>query len=413
SSSSSSSASFAVSGQDASGGEGRDEGASGARDPSRAAVQVLAAAGGAAGGAAACSSFQPVEVEKPLTDYRQFRAARLHNNLQVLIVSDAKCDKAAAALSVKVGSLFDPKEIPGLAHFCEHMLFMGTEKYPVEDEYSSFLAKNGGFSNAYTAETVTNYFFGVKPESLDGALDRFAQFFIAPLFTESATGRELQAVDSEHSKNLQQDGWRLSQLLRNSVDPAHPLNHFMTGNSETLRDAPAKLGISVRSALLDFHRRYYSANLMCLVVVGKEDPEELLGMVQSKFSTVLDRSAVVPKDAEIGEGAIAFPPERLGRMVHVVPVSDIRSATFQFVLPGQRRHWRSKPGLYIAHLVGHEGRGSLLAALKQRGLATELHAGSSLEEAGVHISGGRTGRRVGGARPASAWGYLGERKQYQ
>ncbi|CAE8667605.1 unnamed protein product, partial [Polarella glacialis] len=191
--------------------------------------------------AGALPAFDPLEVQKPATDYRQYKTATLPNNLRVMVISDTKCDRAAAALSVKVGSIFDPKEIPGLAHFCEHMLFLGTEKYPNEGDYNEYLAKNGGSSNAYTAETVTNYFFGVKPEALGGALDRFAQFFVAPLFSEDATARELQAVDSEHSKNLQQDSWRQSQLLRNSANPEHPLHHFMTGNSETLRDRPEKL----------------------------------------------------------------------------------------------------------------------------------------------------------------------------
>lgn len=328
-------------------------------------------------------AFDPAEIERPVTDYRQYRMARLPNRLRVLVVSDHKCDRAAAALSVQVGSLFDPTEVQGLAHFLEHMLFLGTEKYPDEGEYNAYLAKNGGFSNAYTAESLTNYFFGVKPEALGGALDRFAQFFICPLFTASATERELLAVDSEHSKNLQQDGWRQSQLLRNAVNPLHPLHHFMTGNSVTLRDNPAKNSIDVRQALLDFHAKYYSANVMNLVIVGRETPEELLAMAYESFTPVIDRQVQVLTGEEIGQGHEAFPPERRARLVHVVPVTNVKSACFQFIIPTQKENWRSKPSMYVSHLLGHEGAGSLLAALKQRGLATELHAGDSLDEAGV------------------------------
>lgn len=334
---------------------------------------------------AATSDFDTVEIEKPATDYRVYRAARLPNNMRVMVVSDERCDRAASALSVRVGSIFDPPQIPGLAHFCEHMLFLGNEKYPKENEYNEYLSEHGGGSNAYTAETVTNYFFSVRPEALDGALDRFAQFFMAPLFTESATQRELNAVDSEHSKNVQQDGWRNSQLLRSLVQPGHPLNHFITGNSETLRDAPEKQGIDVRAALLDFHDRYYSANLMTLVIVGRESPEELLALAHRHFAAVADRAAVVAKDAEIAQGIEPFPPDRRGRLIRVVPINDVRSASFQFVLPGQRPHWRSKPTLFMSHLLGHEGEGSLLTALKVRGLATELSAGTALDEAGVSL----------------------------
>lgn len=71
-----------------------------------------------------------------------------------------------------IGSMNDPVELPGLAHFLEHMLFLGTEKYPEENDYSKYLAENGGSSNAYTARDHTNYYFDVSPSALKGALDR-------------------------------------------------------------------------------------------------------------------------------------------------------------------------------------------------------------------------------------------------
>jgi insulysin len=90
-----------------------------------------------------------LEVSK--NDPRSYRYLVLPNGLRVILVSDPKADKAAAALSVSVGSFSDPEEIPGLAHFLEHMLFLGSEKYPGENDYSEYLSENGGYSNAYTA----------------------------------------------------------------------------------------------------------------------------------------------------------------------------------------------------------------------------------------------------------------------
>ena len=51
---------------------------------------------------------------------------------------------------VGVGSLSDPANMQGLSHYLEHMLFMGSEQFPDENDYDSFLSKNGGGSNAYT-----------------------------------------------------------------------------------------------------------------------------------------------------------------------------------------------------------------------------------------------------------------------
>ena len=147
--------------------------------------------------------FAMTAVEKSEQDERKYDARVLLNGMSVLLISDPTTDKASAAMDVKVGHLSDPEEVPGLAHFLEHMLFLGTEKYPDENEYNSYLNKNGGSSNAYTDTESTNYYFDITADEISGALDRFSQFFIAPLFTPSATDRELNAVDSEHNKNLQ------------------------------------------------------------------------------------------------------------------------------------------------------------------------------------------------------------------
>jgi len=62
------------------------------------------------------------------------------------LISDPGADQSAAALSVEVGSWQDPKEYPGMAHFCEHMLFMGNKSLSSEFEYMQFIADHGGFS---------------------------------------------------------------------------------------------------------------------------------------------------------------------------------------------------------------------------------------------------------------------------
>lgn len=73
---------------------------------------------------------------KASEDTREYRGIQLPNGLKAILISDPTTDKAGAALDVHVGHLSDPWEVPGLAHFLEHMLFLGTEKYPDENEYT-------------------------------------------------------------------------------------------------------------------------------------------------------------------------------------------------------------------------------------------------------------------------------------
>ena len=202
---------------------------------------------------------------------------------QVLLISDQTTDKAAAALDVEVGSLSDPADLPGLAHFCEHMLFLGTEQFPQEDDYEKFIINNGGSNNASTYNDHTKYYFDVGQEHLDGALERFSHFFKTPLFNKSAVDREVNAVHSEYLSDLAVDYWRLDQLNRSTCDPTHDFSKFTIGNKESLWTKPTSLGEDVRQRLLEFHSQWYSSNIMSLAVLGRESLDTLQQMVIDKF----------------------------------------------------------------------------------------------------------------------------------
>ncbi|GIY21913.1 insulin-degrading enzyme [Caerostris extrusa] len=311
------------------------------------------------------------DIIKSEQDARQYRGLELRNGMKVLLISDPSTDKSAAALDVQIGSMSEPREFPGLAHFCEHMLFLGTEKYPSENDYNKFLREHGGSSNAYTAEGNTCYYFDVSPNFLKEALDRFAQFFLCPLFTEKATEREVNAVDSEHEKNLQIDSWRLVQLEKATCNPQHDYSKFGTGNLETLSVQPKSRGINIRDELLKFHEKFYSANVMALTVFGKESLEELMDIVIPLFSKVANKNVEYPEWKEH-----PFDSDHLKLEGYVVPVKDIRTLNVSFPIPDLRQEYRSNPDSYLGHLIGHEGPGSLLSELKSLGWVNSLAAGA-------------------------------------
>lgn len=170
----------------------------------------------------------------------------LENGLRALLISDPKTDKAAAALSVGIGHLSDPDDLPGLAHFLEHMLFLGSSRYPDEADYKTFLSAHGGSTNAFTSMAETLYHFDCTPAALynngDGALSRHSQFFTAPLFDPSCTEREVNAVDSEFRRNLQLDARRLFQLGKATSAAGHAYTKFGTGSKDTLWHEPVQRG---------------------------------------------------------------------------------------------------------------------------------------------------------------------------
>lgn len=295
---------------------------------------------------------------------RELRAFTLPNQLEVLLISDKDAKKSAAALDVRVGTHADPAETPGLAHFVEHLLFLGTKKYPEVDGYSQYLKNNQGFSNAYTAYEDTNYFFEVNHQAFDEALDRFGQFFVEPLFDPAYIKREVNAVHSEHQKNLQDDGWRLHRLLNILQKKGHPRTNFGTGNLETLASVGRKEAIA-------FYEKHYSANRMKLVVVSNKKLDELQSLVTKVFSNVPNRK--LPPNVY---SADFYQPEKLPVKVSVVPVTDKREISLDFPIPSTHASWKGKPTHVLSHLIGHEGEGSLLSLLKKEDLAVSLSSGA-------------------------------------
>lgn len=350
------------------------------------------------GGKLARGSAPVEDLERPLLDDRSYRIITLQNDLEVLLIHEAGTDKASAALDVNVGSFSDADDMPGIAHAVEHLLFMGTKKFPEENAYNKYLTTHGGHSNAFTASTSTNYYFELSypsttPSSskattpsasqinlteskedspLWGALDRFGQFFISPLFLEDTVDREIKAVDSENKKNLQNDTWRLHQLNKALANPKHPYCHFSTGSWKTLHDEPIARGVKIRDEFMKFHSTHYSANRMKLVILGRESLDTLQQWVEEIFSEVPNKSLERRRwDLPV------YTENELLVQVFAKPVLESRSLSIDFVYRDEEDLYESHPSRYLSHLIGHEGPGSILAYIKAKGWANGLGAGGS------------------------------------
>ena len=307
-------------------------------------------------------------VVSPIDD-RDYRALELDNGLQVLLVSDPKTQKAAAALDVYVGSGDNPKGRGGLAHFLEHMLFLGTEKYPDPAEYEQYITEHGGNRNAYTSFDHTNYFFDVNAEHFTEALDRFAQFFVSPKMDGEYVDREMNAVQAEYQMGLKSDGRRGLDVLQALMHPEHPYSQFSVGSLESLADRPDQ---PIRKDLLAFYERYYVAGNMRLVVLGTESLDALEAMAKASFSEV-PAGDVVHDSVNVP----MFPQSLLPSVVGIEPTAANRSLEIIFPIGDYTKQYLSDPARYLGHLLGHEGPTSLLAQLKREGLAESLSAGAS------------------------------------
>ena len=303
-------------------------------------------------------------------DAYSYRYMELENGLKVMLVRTPEADKASAALSVNVGSMDDPEGREGLAHFLEHMLFLGTEPFPEPDEYQQFIKQNGGSHNAFTSYAQTTYFFDVDNEQLSGALERFAPFFISPTFNEAYVDREKNAVHAEYSANLKEDGRRIFSAQKMAMNPEFTFSNFSTGNLDTLSDRDDS---KIRDELISFYKTHYSSDRMTLVIAGDYELDQLGNKARNLFSDVPKRDVHFERpDVPV------FVPEQLPLDMHIKPVKEIRELRFTFPLPEILSQYQHKPVQLLSNLIGHEGDGSILALLKKKGWAESLSAGRSL-----------------------------------
>ncbi|NVK55563.1 MAG: insulinase family protein [Alteromonadaceae bacterium] len=310
----------------------------------------------------------PASVIVSPNDDRQYATFTLPNQLEVMLVSDPAAEKSAASLSVSVGLLHDPMTQQGMAHYLEHMLFLGTERYPDTKGYTDFMTANGGQHNAYTWLDITNYMFKVNNPGFDEALDRFSDFFKAPKLYPEYTDKEKNAVNAEWSMRREMDYFGQFKLARNLMGE-HPANRFLIGNLETLGD---KEGSVLHTETVDFYNRYYSANIMKLAMISNRPLDEMKALAAQYFGSIENKNIEDPTVTEKLDFSVVG-----GKRIHYVPNEDVKQLKIDFTIEDNSDQFAYKPNRFLSYLIGSEMPGTPAYQLKAMGLISNLNASAS------------------------------------
>ena len=309
-------------------------------------------------------------MKKSPNDLKTYQTVTLSNGLRVLLIQNKETQKSAAALAVNAGHFNDPKDRQGLAHFLEHMLFLGTEKFPDGSEYQKYISQHGGHHNAWTATEHTCFFFDINHQQFAPALERFSQFFIAPLLSEEFIQKERQNIEAEFKLKLKDDIRRLYDVHKETINQNHPFSQFSVGNIDTLAD---RADSNIKEALEKFYHTLYYANYMTLALEGPQSINELHILANTLFSEIKSTETPIKKITEP-----LYLPEHQGIYINVCPVKNDRQLIVSFAMPSIDQYYRHKPESVLAYLIGHEGPGSILSLLKKHQWAMGLTAGSGV-----------------------------------
>ena len=145
---------------------------------------------------------------------------------------------SAVVLCVRSGSFCDLKEVQGLAHLVEHVITMGSKKFPQENALDEYLSSRGGYQNAHTEYEYTIFEIEVQRKHLYGALERLANCFVEPLLKPDSISRETKPVNTEFMEAMNDDDVRTEQIYNNAANADHPFNCFAWGNKKSLEGDP-------------------------------------------------------------------------------------------------------------------------------------------------------------------------------
>lgn len=300
----------------------------------------------------------------PSLQDQKVRKIRLSNQLEAILVSDPHVQQSSVALTVMAGSWSDPDEHLGLAHFLEHMLFLGTKEFPVESDFTRFLASQGGDRNAFTHGDFTSYMFSTNTAGLAEGLKRFSSFFKDPLLSPSGVNRELNAINQEFAQGFNVESTREYFLIKALANPEHPFHRFQTGNSQTLANASTDI---LRQWYLD----HYSANLMRLYVLSSVTLDDLQKMVVEDFSSIPNREIQPYRSSD------PLLKDVQGQMIYMDAEKNTYTLSTFWEIPTEiATSIETRPDDLICYILGHEGKESLVGDLKKEGLAFGLCCGS-------------------------------------
>ncbi|MFQ1017081.1 pitrilysin [Gilliamella sp. BG7] len=300
------------------------------------------------------------KVQQSERDKRQYEVIELANKMRVLLVSDPNAVISLASLALPVGSLQDPKEQQGLAHYAEHMVLMGSKNYPEPASFSQFLSRHSGSYNASTAAHRTAFYFEVENSAFDKALDYLADAIAEPNLDPKFADKERNAVNAELTMARSNDGFRIGQVNSETINPNHPSAQFSGGNLETLSDKPSS---KLQDALVTFHKDYYSSNIMVGVIYSNQSINKLAKLAENTFGKIPNKNINAPI---VDKPAIT--PNVLSKQIAMVPAQPKKLLFLQFPMENNLDKFADKSDEYITYLIDNSSTNTLSDQLQKQGL---------------------------------------------
>jgi zinc protease len=204
--------------------------------------------------------------------------ATLRNGLQVVIVRNTLSPVVSTDMSYLVGSRDDPRDVPGMAHAQEHMMFRGTKNLATA-ELGTIATALGGDFNAQTSSMTTQYQFTVPAVDLDAVLRIESDRMRDVLDLQSQWQNERGAIEQEVARDEAAPG---GDFFADAQAIAYKGTVYEHPGVGTKAAFDALTGPRIKT----FYQRWYAPNNAVLVIAGNVDPQRTLAAVRSHFESI-------------------------------------------------------------------------------------------------------------------------------
>ena len=193
-----------------------------------------------------------------------YKKTILENGLRVITIPMRSTRAVTVLVTVGTGSKYETKEISGLSHFLEHMLFKGTKKRPTTLEVTEPLDRVGGIFNAFTGKEVTGYWVKVDSRHLDLALDLVSDIFLNSRLEEKEIKREKGVIIEEMNMYLDTPIAYIGDLWEKLLYGNQPAGWLIIGKKENILKFK-------RNHFVSYLKNHYSAKNTIVCVAGNID----------------------------------------------------------------------------------------------------------------------------------------------
>lgn len=207
----------------------------------------------------------------------------LQNGVRLLFIPMEGVNSTATSVMVGVGSRYETREINGISHFLEHMVFKGTQKYPTTDDVNT-IERNGGLQNAYTDIDITNYHNKVLSSDWELALEINKELAVLPLLEQKHVDKERDVILEEMKRYEDEPASKAEEILHQMVYPGTRLGMRIIGEVDSLKATTSR-------ELRGYHDGWYTPDKMVVVLSGdikdkitpiKKRTEEWFGSLNGK-----------------------------------------------------------------------------------------------------------------------------------